>query len=266
MKRLRWPRPPLILGFVLGKLVERYMFISVERYGADFLLHPFVLGMFALTLYGILNPVVRGYLRSRKASRTRRALKFQPDALNTDSLFAVILCALFVVALVVSAQWPFGARLVPQVVCWTGLAFLVLHLFMRMFFVRVAPTGGAEAQALAAAQIPGSEGGAHFDIQADYGDLSRREIFIRATQYFGWCLFYLALAAVIGLLFGSFVFLIAYMWIEGRERWRTNLIISVTTVICCYLLFHMLLHVAWPQALIGDLFPQLRSIQSLNLF
>ncbi|CAN0554228.1 unnamed protein product, partial [Laminaria digitata] len=37
MKRLRWPRPPLILGFVLGGLVERYMFISVERYGADWL-------------------------------------------------------------------------------------------------------------------------------------------------------------------------------------------------------------------------------------
>ena len=35
MKRLRWPRPPLVLGFVLGGLVERYMFISVERYGAQ---------------------------------------------------------------------------------------------------------------------------------------------------------------------------------------------------------------------------------------
>ena len=33
MKRCGWPRPPLVLGFVLGKLIERYMFISVERYG-----------------------------------------------------------------------------------------------------------------------------------------------------------------------------------------------------------------------------------------
>ena len=28
MKRLRWPRPPVILGFVLGHLIENYMFIS----------------------------------------------------------------------------------------------------------------------------------------------------------------------------------------------------------------------------------------------
>ena len=31
MKRLRWPRPPLILGFVLGKLVERYMFTDCQE-------------------------------------------------------------------------------------------------------------------------------------------------------------------------------------------------------------------------------------------
>ena len=35
MKRLRWPRPPLILGFVLGGIFENNMFISIERYGAD---------------------------------------------------------------------------------------------------------------------------------------------------------------------------------------------------------------------------------------
>jgi TctA family transporter len=266
MKRLRWPRPPLILGFVLGKLVERYMFISVERYGADFLLHPFVLAMLALTLFGILRPVVQGYLRSRNASRTRHALRFQPSALNTDSLFTVILCGIFIAALAVSSQWPFGARLVPQVVAWVGLAFLILHLFMRAFFVRAAAPAGPEGEAVAAAQIPGTEGGVHFDIQADYGDLSRRDIFLRAAQYFAWCLFYFGLSALIGMLPGSFVFLILYMWLEGKERWRTNLIISVCTVIATYLMFHTLLHVAWPQALIGDLWPQLRSIQALNLF
>jgi len=37
MKRMRWPRPPLILGFVLGALVEQYMFISVNRYGWEWL-------------------------------------------------------------------------------------------------------------------------------------------------------------------------------------------------------------------------------------
>ena len=33
MKQFKWPRPPLMLGVVLGDTIERYMFISVERYG-----------------------------------------------------------------------------------------------------------------------------------------------------------------------------------------------------------------------------------------
>ena len=38
-----WPRPPFVLGFVLGKLVETYLFISVTRYGFSWLTHPMVL-------------------------------------------------------------------------------------------------------------------------------------------------------------------------------------------------------------------------------
>ncbi len=33
MRELGWPRPPLLLGLVLGDLVERYLFISVQLYG-----------------------------------------------------------------------------------------------------------------------------------------------------------------------------------------------------------------------------------------
>ena len=33
MKHFKWPRPPLVLGFILGGILERYMFISIQRYG-----------------------------------------------------------------------------------------------------------------------------------------------------------------------------------------------------------------------------------------
>ena len=42
MKQARWPRPPLILGIVLGEVVERYMFISVQRYGLSWMSCPVV--------------------------------------------------------------------------------------------------------------------------------------------------------------------------------------------------------------------------------
>jgi TctA family transporter len=54
-----WPRPPLVLGFVLGKLIETYLFISVSRYGFSWLTHPVVLLLILLTVLVIAYPFVQ---------------------------------------------------------------------------------------------------------------------------------------------------------------------------------------------------------------
>src|ERR671919_1993451 len=54
-----WPRPPLVLGFVLGKLVETYLFISVARYGSGWLMHPIVMVLIGLMIVVIVYPFVR---------------------------------------------------------------------------------------------------------------------------------------------------------------------------------------------------------------
>ena len=40
MKRLGWPRPPMVLGLVIGGIFERYLFISTELYGWAWMLRP----------------------------------------------------------------------------------------------------------------------------------------------------------------------------------------------------------------------------------
>src|SRR5215468_9917620 len=59
MKQMRWPRPPLILGLVLGDTVERNLFISVERYNLEWLSRPIVLGLLALAVVGLLRPLMQ---------------------------------------------------------------------------------------------------------------------------------------------------------------------------------------------------------------
>jgi len=57
MKQYGWARAPLILGFILGKLIEKYLFISVGRYQFEWLSRPAVmviLGVTVLVLAG--NP------------------------------------------------------------------------------------------------------------------------------------------------------------------------------------------------------------------
>ena len=45
MKQFGWPRPAALIGFVLAGNLEQYLFISVQRYGFDWLTRPGVLVM-----------------------------------------------------------------------------------------------------------------------------------------------------------------------------------------------------------------------------
>ena len=268
MKRMKWPRPPLILGFVLGGLVERYLFISVERYGAEWLTFPVVMIVFAITLFGILRPILKGYFtRSRTGERRAATFGFRRESLNPDLGFSLLVLAFFATCLAISSHWEFGAKLVPQAVGWAGVLFTAWAMLAAMFVrpARVEATGLLAGGPPGEAPKPAAED-VHFDIQADYGDLSVRTIFLRAGVYFGWLLFFFGAAALVGILPGMFFFLVGYMRYEGKESWTTTLAIAVPMWIFCYWLFHKILIVPWPQTVLGDMFPELRSSIWLNLF
>lgn len=53
MKHLDWPRPPLILGFVLSPLVEKYYFQSTMVYGSGWMIRPVVIVIFVITAIGL---------------------------------------------------------------------------------------------------------------------------------------------------------------------------------------------------------------------
>ena len=269
MKRLRWPRPPLILGFVLGGLVERYMFISVERYGAAWIWErPLVAFMFLITIYGILSPVIRNYRKRRRSpvAQRSRVFAFQRQNIDADFAFSLGIMGLFIAALVISSEWEFGAKLVPQVVGWTAMIILTSLIFVMLFYQKEPRKALAEAGRGAEVEQEADESDVHFDIVVDFGDLPYRTIAWRAILYFGWCLFFFGAAAVIGLLPAMFFFLVGYMRFVGKETWKVTLIIAVSMWVFCYGLFHKILFIPWPQTVIGDMFPVLRTINAINLF
>jgi TctA family transporter len=67
MVQTEWPRPPLILGLVLGRLAERYLFLSVNRYDAEWLMRPMVL-VFFVAIAAVLVYSVREQRRGEAAS------------------------------------------------------------------------------------------------------------------------------------------------------------------------------------------------------
>jgi len=255
MKRLHWPRPPLILGFILGGLIERYTFISVERYGGAWLWErPIVVGLILLTLVGILGPLISKFRAANKTSE-KITWGLQREKIDSDFTFAFGLMVLFALSLFISAQWEFGAKLVPQIVAAIAIVLLGIHLIALAFMARAQPAENAQ-----------SSEERHFDGASEFEGLSSREISYRAGIYFAWLLFLLALTIVIGLLPGIFVFLVLYLRIQAGETWVKTMGIALGLWVPIYILFHRILFIPWPQSLLGDWFPALRSIAWISLF
>ncbi|HEY2990493.1 MAG TPA: tripartite tricarboxylate transporter permease [Candidatus Binatia bacterium] len=65
MIRCGWPRAPLVLGFVLGKIAENNFYISTIRYSGAWLHRPVVLVLLAITLVVVTYPFLQ--MRERKS-------------------------------------------------------------------------------------------------------------------------------------------------------------------------------------------------------
>jgi putative tricarboxylic transport membrane protein len=63
-----WPRPPLILGLVLGAMIERNFFISYEIHALGFFLKPIVLVILAIGLGVLVYDNVKKLLKERVAA------------------------------------------------------------------------------------------------------------------------------------------------------------------------------------------------------
>ena len=72
-----------------------------------------------------------------------------------------------------------------------------------------------------------------------------------------------ALVALIGFIPAIAVFVFAYMAFGFGEPPLPSLGYAAATTLLCWVVFHWALRVAWPQSLLGDLFPELRAYTGL---
>src|SRR6266446_6333896 len=222
MKQFKWPRPPLILGVVLGDTIERYLFISVERYGISWLKRMVVPLLFALAILGLVRPFLQD-IRSQ-GGIMRMLTSFQRPTFHPSQLFTMFMIALIGAAVVASLQWDFSAKIVPLVVGTVALCAAVLSLFNEM--CRKPAAVAAEGLAEHAQQEVGEK--IHMDLVSDTAHLPVREIVMRAALFFGYLIGFMAVMATIGLIPTVGVFIIFFMRHEAKERW--SLVISYAVV------------------------------------
>ena len=114
MKQHKWPRPPLVLGLVLGDSIERYMFISIERYGFSWLWRPVVIVLLVMAIIGVVRPFIAD-IRSQGGIR-KMMQSFQAPRFHPSQIFTMFYIAVIGTMVAVAIPWHFSAKLVPLVV------------------------------------------------------------------------------------------------------------------------------------------------------
>jgi TctA family transporter len=239
MKRLDWPRPPLILGLVLGAVVERYLFISIGRYQWTWIARPVVMIFFAVAILSVLGPLLRNV---RTAARKAWTFKTARRRLSPTMLFTMLIIGIFAGSLVTSSAWSFEAKIVPQAVGYTALACAVLGLLREVLFPRE-PLG----------TTPARQAGIEDEVRLELSDT-----LTRATVFFAWCVLYLVLAKAFGMLIAMFFFVTVCIRFWGNETLPRSVVFAIGITSFSWVLFDRLLAIPWPQTLLGAWFPALQ--------
>jgi TctA family transporter len=253
LKHFKWPRPPLVLGFILGSVLERYMFISIQRYGSSWMTRPLVILMFGLAAVSLFRPL----LQDVRAHGGLKAMlsDFGRPRFSWENLFPIFLLALFAVMLTEATEWNPLARIIPLIVGSGAILFCLLTLANEVFKRRTIKKESLDE--LARAQVQQK---IHMDIKSNISHLPVRTLLIRGSFFFGWMVAFLISMALIGLIPTVPLFVVMFMRIEGHEPWRIVLPMAAFMCAFIYFLFDQLLAIPWPPSVLGDFFPQLKGM------
>jgi hypothetical protein len=265
MKHAKWPRPPLILGLILGGILERYLFTSVERYGwSGWLTRPVVIVILAIAVAGLFRSFLQDIRSRGGVSAMLKGLQ-RPRFAPGNLLPIFFLCGM--VPMVLQATtWNFDAKVGPLAVGCAALFFCLMSLVNEVFRDKASKTLGLAAAAKAGIEnmecLAGHAevGKIHMDIPSAISHLSPKTIFLRGMTFYGWMVGFMGLMALIGLIPTVPVFVVGYMRLEGRERWRLVIPFAVFVTLFIYIVFDQLLAVPWPSTIMGDIFPNLKDI------
>jgi TctA family transporter len=242
MKRLNWPRPPMVLGLVVGKIFERYLFISMQIYGDAWLLRPVVMVVGLLIVWALYAPMKQTVVR---LYREVRGLHWDHLRFGLNAAFSTFIIAVIGGALMTSADWPAIERIVPRAACWSALVAAGLNLLTEVFGADQATADAHDAAPALELALPGGV------------------VLQRAAVYFGWLAGLLVLIALVGFVPAIGIFILIYMRLGFGESWRNAAICASVTTLLCWGVFDRGLSVPWPQAALGDAVPWLRESTDL---
>jgi TctA family transporter len=222
LRRFGWPRPAVLIGFVLAPQAETYFYQAMQFYSWGFLARPGVLIIAALTAVSV-------FLGSRSRVGEEGVVRGGAAA--------------------ASAPHPAASRRRPQIMFTAGVvalfAFAVLDNLRHTFLAAVFPVAVGAASLLAGGYVLWAVAGRRVDHPANQdqeitgahvGDASVAS----PWTSFAWFAALFALAALFGYVLAVAVFFLVFVRKRAGRGWATTVVYTVAMLGCVLALGHAL--------------------------
>jgi putative tricarboxylic transport membrane protein len=200
MRRFGWPRPPLIVGFVLAPGAENYLYQAIQFHGWAWVLRPGVLVIAVITLTSMWAGARYGRNTVDEGGESGRVRDRRPQL-----AFALVMVALFAYAVYDLLRWTFLAKAFPLAVAAAGVAGALF----------VAGVIGRESRSSAMV----------FDTEAGADDGASP-----LGRYFLWLAALLTASGLVGFVIGLALFFAAFLHLEARAPFARNALLTASAV------------------------------------
>ncbi|MEM7775995.1 MAG: tripartite tricarboxylate transporter permease [Pseudomonadota bacterium] len=224
MKKGGWARPPLVLGFILGKIMESALHLSIQTHGAASFSRPIVIVLIGLLVLTVFVAIRRSRAQTAKGNPTEDS-ESEGGAVHHPAIslpLSLMACATFAAAAVVALGWTYGARLFPIAIIVAGGLLSLLVLVGDTRNLAIMRTGGHSALR---------------PIESDQ--------FRGAVSFAALLIGVLLSTLVLGQYVSLIIFVAIYLQVWGQFDWRIIALYSAVSAIGLYGLFQVIVPVIW---------------------
>jgi hypothetical protein len=143
----------------------------------------------------------------------------------------LIILAVAVVFLILTAGWPYETYLFPRLICSVVILTVLLSLFSEMREQKKSGTDQRDAW--------------------QSGSMSEGTSFVRMVgAVVAWLFLYLAAIWLVGYEYASVVFIFCFMKFQGKQTWMVSTLAAVVALAFVMLVFGWGLGIKWPDGLL----------------
>ncbi len=251
MIKFDWSRPALLLGLVLGGIMENNFFIASRIYGYSWLRHPGVLVIIAIIFAGLAFPYLKAWFQRYRAgdggsgAETKAAVSTRTEALSRGTRMGQSLFALFILGIfayvVYQAKFGFGefeprAGLFPWVV---GLPCLLVAIYV---FFKDSLQSTRQVKVVESALY----------VEPEIEPIIERQ---RTIAISCWIVGFFLAIWILGFIPASAIATFLYLKFGAGEKWPISLALAVACWAFFFGLFDYTLQLPFPSGIVFDWLP-----------